>query len=62
MVSETILAIPSVQEQSMDPISPSFLHRNVQLIVIVKADTPFILQGTVDPRGHFIDVCVGWPG
>jgi hypothetical protein len=58
-----ILAFPSVQEQSMDPISPSFLYKECLADYYNRNGWhSIILQGTVDHRGHFIDFYVGWPG
>ena len=62
MDSGITLVFPSVLGPLMDPIFPLFLHMSVQLItIIVKAGLHYP-AGTVDHRGHFIDICVGWPG
>ena len=51
----------SVQKQSMDLTSPSCLL-SPRSVYNRKGWYSIILQGTVDHRGHFTDVYVGWPG
>ena len=58
------MAFPSVLELWMGLIFPLSPQKNVQPTTITaKVGTPSsILQGTVDHRGRFIDIYVGWPG